>query len=867
MDVNINEVTSLLGVLEYSNLQTSINELMDKSCQIMKSELGDKRGNGNWTWSVFSVKNTFIEQKAAGGINAGLRNVVPKREANTGMIARVIKSDDLFFVYESDVKDKTCDDKSFHRILENTQSAVVRVIERNNDIVGVINIESDACDDFDEEIVQEFLHYISNVIAPILSIDDFRNIISRIEGVFGKTLSLIEEHERNSLQVFFKDIVDLFYFEFRLEAAALFMKVGVSDYALITHEGLDKFASNCIVGEVFQTDDSLLQRCCESTSNSPISKQEIIISDIVGDSFCKSINGATMDYVRLYKLSVDIGKDYKYVMLAVSNNQFNPPAKIVVNRYDRLIQSALSSYLALERARLINQKEVLASELYNSAISQESHHNFLELAAQKIANVLNAETCELILVRHNKNYGKECTNENIKFETVTRVCSSYSKNVLDAEKTSEILNALVTQKDRGKEIQNSNINIALEELDESSMTSDIKIALYVINEKHLSDRSFDKLIGLDVEQFLSDAIKEIRQCMKLINNSIKNSDVKSGFQIIHRNARNIEQTNDFNGLVKVLHKMYGATYESGDDVTLSNAVQMLNGSYFAVFILDNDDIVSMTDLSHTLGQLPPNPPSFKRGSGLTGKVIDHEAKEIFVARIEDTNSADLECRSYWNKVLSTQFRYFFGKKIEFGNSVGVIALIGARTPYFQEKIFEDTVKSLFGVLADIIYVAGKRYKEKALVTNYASVTKAILADTGPKSRNVFLMVRFSDQDRYTNLREVIRKVLNKYSMNLLIADDKNYDSHLNVNLEAYMNSCGYCIALIDSEPLNSNIAYELGYMHRSSAKCLVLKDKGVKISDADFISKIWEEIELSKIATVAPKIEKWLNQLELKRRQ
>jgi hypothetical protein len=194
---------------------------------MMKNTWANKqhgKGKGQWTWSVFSVRNQMIEQKAYGGSYASSRRTIPKREAKDGMIARVIKQEESHILYEPETAKLS--KEQFLRILDNTQSAIVARIERSNDdIVGAINIESDRKDDFEIESMTIVLIYIGKIISQVLSNDGYRTFSNKYNLMFSAALSLIEGHASRSPEVFFRDIVELFCLEFRLEAVALFINI------------------------------------------------------------------------------------------------------------------------------------------------------------------------------------------------------------------------------------------------------------------------------------------------------------------------------------------------------------------------------------------------------------------------------------------------------------------------------------------------------------------------------------------------------------------------------------------------------------------------------------------------------------------
>jgi putative methionine-R-sulfoxide reductase with GAF domain len=871
MEIEIQKLSSLLNVTEYADVETSIDELMEKACQIMKQSLSKSRkGTGQWTWSVFSVKNITIEQKAVGGTHATLRIAIPKREAKSGMIGIVIRPDEPHILYEADTEALPAD--KFLRILNNTKSAVVARIERNNDIVGVVNIESDSLDDFDTVALSDILEYISNIISQILFIDDYRSILQRNNAMFSGALAVIEAPDKGSLQVFFKHITDMFCFEFRLEAAALFISLGDVRFLLAAHSYLDSYSSRLQdMGAVLTCNDTLLARALSTNFNAPISKQNINLSELIGRDNVGD-DDRPINFARLYKF--DIHTDYKYIFVAISNNQFNPPDITNTKRYSRLIESFTRAYLELERKRMKKQEAVLAGELYWLAIMSDTHSNFLEAAAEKLNLILNAKACYILLVRATS-VDDDSVEPKSKYLLVSTIGSAHAENTLDYSDIINELNSATHKKNDTKEpthykknfvipgsARNTKVDILLESFESSAETSsDIQIVVCLADSNQLSDQTYKNIFGIGINNSLLTIIHEIRGCMKLINDSIKNLDTKSGFEIIHKNASKIQSSSTFDDLARILHSMYGKTYQTGDDETLSSAVQMLNGSYFSIFVLEDSGNIRMSNVSQDRAKLPPFPPEFVKGSGLTGQVIELEKNgEIFVPRVETTVGADLGCKSYWNKVLSTQFRYFYGKRMEFDNTVGALIIIGARTPYFQEQVFENTIKSLFGVLSDIINVSGIRLSS----TNYyqPNLTRQIIREHGDKEKNVFLMIPFDDKDKYKNIREKIREILKSHGYHLLVADEKHYSEHLNENLVAYMDACKYGIAVFDSDIINPNIAYELGYLYKSFAKCLILKDKQAAITKADFIPRLYEGVNFDKLDTVSPKVEKWIKGLK-----
>jgi putative methionine-R-sulfoxide reductase with GAF domain len=871
MTFQASEISTHLNVLNYANVETSITELMEKICQSIKNNWSDQthgKGKGQWTWSVFSARNQMIEQKAAGGSYASSRRTIPKREAREGMIARVIKQEETPILYEPDTT--KLNNEQFLRILDNTQSAIVARIERSNDdVVGVINIESDRKDDFDKESMADLLIYIGKIISQVLSNDGYKTFATKYNLMFSAALSLIEGHASRSPEVFFRDTVELFSLEFRLEAVALFINIGDSDFFTAAHSHIEsspiKFPE---MAKRFQCNsDTLLDRAKRAATNTCSSNANISLLDLIGKENAEE-NIKVNNFVRLY--SFDICTNRRCILVAVSSNKSMPPDQDMTMRYTRIIEAFTKTFSQLEQKRYGKLISALAGELYGIAINTDAHTGFMERAADRLADELEFRACYILFLR-------ATTDKSLKlhprYELVSATGSSDASLVIEPSDLLNYINKyessnfLATNKSitrRSSRYHETIRNLDIEFIQEPSDPErryDNHIIVCLVGSKQTADQEFRSAFGIDTTGSLSNSIHAIRQCMNLINNSIKNLDTSTGFKIIHKKARQIEQATNFEELVISLHNLYGNTYQAVDDETLSSAVQMLNESYFTVYLLDpKDNCFKMCEATKRFTKLPPEQPTFLKGKGLTGNVINQPGEELFVPRVEITNDADLNCRSYWNNILSTQFRYFYGKKIIYGSSIAVLTVIGARTPYFQEQVFENTIKSFFGVLSNMIEKASNKHSSQFRLPD---LTHQILLRNGPKEKNVFLMIPFAKKDKYLNIRNAVRLALSEYNYTLLVADDRRYTDNMWDNLIAYMDACKLCIAIVDSTPLNSNIAFELGYLKRASTQCLMLKDSKINEIPADLRWLLYESVDFDQIeATVPGAVKKWLKDID-----
>jgi hypothetical protein len=146
---------------------------------------------------------------------------------------------------------------------------------------------------------------------------------------------------------------------------------------------------------------------------------------------------------------------------------------------------------------------------------------------------------------------------------------------------------------------------------------------------------------------------------------------------------------------------------------------------------------------------------------------------------------------------------------------------------------------------------------------YPELTNQVLEKNGKKERNIFLMIPFARKDKYENVRRVIRSVLDEFKYTLVAADDRTISENLSVNLTAHMDACKLAIAVIDSVPLNSNIAFELGYLKRSSTQCLMLKDKTITVMPAAIRGLLYESVDFDQINATIPKaVRKWLANID-----
>lgn len=154
-----------------------------------------------------------------------------------------------------------------------------------------------------------------------------------------------------------------------------------------------------------------------------------------------------------------------------------------------------------------------------------------------------------------------------------------------------------------------------------------------------------------------------------------------------------------------------------------------------------------------------------------------------------------------------------------------------------------------------------------------SVTK-FQNEHDPK-KTVFIMMKFQGGDHQKDnklnvLFNLIKLELNKYGLDAVKADEKNYSDtdYLWDNVQIYMNGSAYGIAILEnlySDEMNPNAALEYGYMLALGNRVLLLKEKSFTNIRADILGKIWREFEFDDIGSIKNAITAWMVDLGIPR--
>jgi len=146
----------------------------------------------------------------------------------------------------------------------------------------------------------------------------------------------------------------------------------------------------------------------------------------------------------------------------------------------------------------------------------------------------------------------------------------------------------------------------------------------------------------------------------------------------------------------------------------------------------------------------------------------------------------------------------------------------------------ETLNAL-GKLGDIQHV---RHLENDL--------RRFLEDHPEPSRNVFVMMRFSDTPQMKQIHRAIVDGLKEHGMNAVRADDRDYTGELWSNIEVYLTGCQYGIAVfedIDQRDFNPNVSLELGYLMGRGKRTLLLKEKRLPRVPTDVVHRLYKEFD------------------------
>lgn len=158
----------------------------------------------------------------------------------------------------------------------------------------------------------------------------------------------------------------------------------------------------------------------------------------------------------------------------------------------------------------------------------------------------------------------------------------------------------------------------------------------------------------------------------------------------------------------------------------------------------------------------------------------------------------------------------------------------------------------------------KTISEQAVSTpEIASGLEKFKIDFPTGNKTAFIIMQLGSTRLHEDIVSIIKTVLKKHNITALRADDKEYMDDLFPNVEVYMHSCDFGIAVFDritTDDLNPNVTLEVGYMFAKGRNVLLLKDKTLKSLSTDLIGKLYKEFDTTDVENTLPEqIKKWLS--------
>lgn len=141
--------------------------------------------------------------------------------------------------------------------------------------------------------------------------------------------------------------------------------------------------------------------------------------------------------------------------------------------------------------------------------------------------------------------------------------------------------------------------------------------------------------------------------------------------------------------------------------------------------------------------------------------------------------------------------------------------------------------------------------------------RVFLDDHPDPERNVLVMMRFKESERYAEIMDAIRDTLSVRGFHAMRADDRLYSDELWTNVETYLVGCKLGIAVfedIELRDFNPNVSLELGYMLAKRRRCLILKEQRLPSLPTDVIGRLYRPFDSYGIAkSVTEQVVRWVD--------
>jgi hypothetical protein len=138
-----------------------------------------------------------------------------------------------------------------------------------------------------------------------------------------------------------------------------------------------------------------------------------------------------------------------------------------------------------------------------------------------------------------------------------------------------------------------------------------------------------------------------------------------------------------------------------------------------------------------------------------------------------------------------------------------------------------------------------------------------LADHPNFDKNVFIMMRFLENDQLDEVHAALKSSLNSLGFDAVRADDRDYTGELWSNIEVYMTGSRYGIAVFEdfttAREFNPNVSLELGYMLGRRKRVLLLKEQTLPHLPADVVHRLYKPFDKFRINdSITREITNWI---------
>jgi hypothetical protein len=118
-------------------------------------------------------------------------------------------------------------------------------------------------------------------------------------------------------------------------------------------------------------------------------------------------------------------------------------------------------------------------------------------------------------------------------------------------------------------------------------------------------------------------------------------------------------------------------------------------------------------------------------------------------------------------------------------------------------------------------------------------------------RNVFIMMRYGDGDKYRDIDLALKKALSRFGFHGILARDQTFHEQLWNHITFCMSHSRYGIAVFEQNPktseFNPNVSVELGFMLAQKKRCLILKEHELPKLQADLVGHLYVEFRQGSI--------------------